>query len=73
MCPKGRTPSLISGSRPKPVTAKKKRHCRRCNIEIHSGTDCIVVPVHKTYCKKCFSDILIQSRKDLGKIETQIL
>jgi hypothetical protein len=76
MSKRGKTPSLISGKKPRFVVAKAKRHCKRCDAELSKGTDCIEIPIpgamgSKTYCQDCFSEILDQSQKDLKEIEAQ--
>jgi len=75
MTPRGKTPSLLgsgAGSS-KIVLAKKKRTCKRCYGEILGGNNCIEVAVpgtmgYKTYCKDCFSNILVQTKNDIAKL-----
>lgn len=42
--PKGRTPSLISGKRPRRVKVSGKVKCARCKNEIIKSQDCFCVP-----------------------------
>jgi hypothetical protein len=74
MSKRGKTPSLISGKKPRFVVAKGVRHCKRCDRELSKGTTCIEIPIpgsmgHKTYCQDCFSEILEQSSQDIKKIK----
>lgn len=75
---RGKTPSLITGSSGKPTktVAKRSRNCRRCSSVISLGEACFEVPKvgggfssKKTFCINCFKEILIQTKKDIAKIE----
>jgi hypothetical protein len=77
--PRGKCPSLITGShgRPKFEVAKGKRTCKRCKSSIIRGTACVSIPVpgrmgSKTYCCTCLGHIIEKSRKDLTDIEAEL-
>jgi hypothetical protein len=77
--PRGKTPSLLGGGAgaSKMVTAKKKRTCKRCKESIPGNTDCVEVGVpgtmgSKTYCLKCFRQILRQTKEDLARLEAKV-
>lgn len=73
--PKGKTPSLISGKKPKKVLVKKSIKCARCRELIAVNAICIGVPnirikflsSIKKYCKLCFEKIINQTEYDLGE------
>lgn len=76
--PKGKTPSLISGSngRPKRVPVERKSACGRCAEDLLAGTQCIVIPQiggaftkPKRYCDGCYKDVLEQTTKDFEEIK----
>ena len=76
MAPKGKTPSLIGGGAGHTnfVEAKKLRHCKRCHGDIVKGTRCAEVNVpgtmySKTYCMRCYEEILCQTKKDVACLE----
>lgn len=77
--PRGKCPSLISGSlgRPKFEVAMRKRTCKRCHSAITAGTKCVSIPVpgsmgDKTYCCNCLLRIIERSQKDLGGIRSKM-
>lgn len=73
--PKGKTPSLISGKKPKKVKVKKRINCVRCKCAIEAGADCFGIPnirvrflsPIKKYCKQCFDNIIDQTQRDLDE------
>jgi hypothetical protein len=75
--PKGKTPSLISGSsgKPKRVMVQKKSNCHRCDDDIEVGQDCFGIPKTgsfsslKRYCKECFEKILAKTAEDLDLLK----
>ncbi len=79
MAKRGKIPSLVGGGAgaSRFAEARGKRTCKRCDGEIAKGTKCVQVAVpaslgHKTYCLRCFGDILAESRKDLDKRAAQL-
>jgi len=63
--PKGPTPSLISGKKPKRVTVIRQSKCARCKNSIMPDEDCFSVPQTgwnilspKKYCRICFNKII---------------
>lgn len=80
MSKKGKIPSLLTGSSgiPRKTTAGKKRSCNRCDQTLIKGDSCYEVPKpggfrsHKTYCEKCFGQILEQTQIDLNKLKSEI-
>jgi hypothetical protein len=79
--PKGKTPSLISGSNGKPlaVTAQRRCECSRCHGSISNGDRCFDIPKlggafrsTKRYCKVCFGQILEKSKQDIYELETAL-
>jgi hypothetical protein len=79
MAPKGRTPSLLSGTAgaSKIVSAINKRKCKRCKAPIPAGSSCVEVGVpatmgHRTYCGDCFAKILAQTRQDLDALDAKL-
>jgi len=80
MAKRGKTPSLIGSNagRPRLVTARGKRACKRCEAALPKGTRCFEIPKpgnlgHKTICKDCLSEMIKKSRKDLEELENQVL
>jgi len=80
--PKGKTPSLISGSNGKPnyVIAQRASRCFRCHIEIISQEKCVEIPKlggpftqKKRICLNCFRDILRQTKKDIEALEKVLI
>ena len=78
MAPKGKTPSLIGGAAGHTnfVEAGKLRHCKRCKGDILRGTRCAEVGIpgtmfSKTYCMRCYNDILDQTKKDIERLEQE--
>ena len=78
--PKGKTPSLITGLSGKPirVVAKRSRNCSRCSSIICLREKCFEIPrigggfsTRKTFCINCFEEILIQTKKDITKLEEE--
>jgi hypothetical protein len=78
---RGKTPSLITGSSGKPskVIAKRRQKCKRCDSDIFNGDICFQVPKvgsgfsnNKRFCVNCFKEILIQTKKDIAKLEKEI-
>jgi hypothetical protein len=76
--PKGKTPSLISGTngRPKRVAVSKKSNCYRCNDILLAGTDCIEIPKlggafssGRRVCNDCYSGILVKTEEDLKELK----
>lgn len=73
--PKGKTPSLISGKKPKRISVKSYAKCKRCKIKITHNDDCFGIPnprikfitTYNKFCKSCFNDILCQTQDDLDK------
>jgi len=79
MAKRGRTPSLIGGGAgaSKFVTAKAKRTCKRCGQSLRKGADCVEVGVpgslgRRTYCLRCYGDILEESAKRLEKLKAEL-
>lgn len=79
MAKRGRIPSLVGGGAgaPKLVVAKRKRRCRRCEMELSQGTKCVQVAIPgsmgcRTYCVGCFSEMISKSREDLDRLEQWI-
>ncbi len=77
--PRGKCPSLVSGTlgRPKFEVAKRKRTCYRCEKEIIGGSNCVSIPLagrmgSRTYCCECLHCIIAQSQKDLDEIEAKL-
>jgi hypothetical protein len=77
--PRGKTPSLISGSSGKPilVEAGRLRSCTRCKGDILKGVKCFEIPKigggftpKKPYCSDCFSEILQETKSDLDQLGT---
>lgn len=80
MSPRGRPPSLIGGGAgaSKIVMAKAKRTCKWCKDEISKESKCVEVANprsfgSKTYCTKCFTEIIGQSKKDIAKLEHELI
>lgn len=80
--PKGKIPSLISGSsgKPEPVTAQRKCQCARCGCNILKGVRCFDIPKvggafrnTKRYCGECFKSILEQTDKDVSELKVYAL
>lgn len=76
---RGKTPSLIGGGAGavKPVSAKRKRTCKRCDHAITQNTQCWEVKYsggigHKTYCVSCFREILDQTQNHLDSLRNQV-
>jgi hypothetical protein len=74
--PKGKTPSLISGKRPRRVDIKQKAKCVRCKDSMPAGADCYGIPRTglrflslKKYCKECFNKIIVETQNDLDEIK----
>lgn len=75
--PKGKTPSLISGSngKPKRVVVERKSSCYRCEDDIHPGQNCFGIPrtgsfsSSRRYCKECFEKILSKTAEDLDLLK----
>lgn len=74
--PKGPTPSLISGKKPKKVKATGKSKCARCKKQIILDDPCFKIPQvgwsilsPKKYCIICFNKILDKTQQDLDKIK----
>ena len=74
--PKGKTPSLISGKRPRRVDIKQKIKCDRCKDLMLKGSDCYGIPRTglrflslKKYCKECFDKIIAKTQSDLDEIK----
>jgi len=79
MSPKGKVPSLLSGSSGacKIVDAQRRRTCKRCRGDILKDTRCIEVSKpgkmgHKTYCHGCFAEILEKTQSDLAKLRAEL-
>ena len=79
MTKRGKTPSLVGGGAgaSKIVQAKRKRNCKLCEATIPMGDNCMEVAIpgnlgHRTYCISCYEEILVQSRKDLDRLETSL-
>lgn len=79
MAKRGKSPSLIGGGAgvSRFVKAKRKRNCKRCEISIPNGGNCIEVAKpggmgRRTYCTSCYDEILVQSRKDLDRLEASL-
>jgi hypothetical protein len=81
MTPKGKTPSLISGSlgRPNRATAGKSCSCSRCDAKIEKGCACFDVPQpskpfnsRRRFCSRCFTAVVAKTREDLTEIEALI-
>ena len=79
MNPKGRCPSLISGthSSPNKIVAAAKRTCKRCNGVINKGESCFTVTNprgqdYRNYCFRCMLEVIQQSRIDLDGLERLI-
>ena len=77
--PKGKIPSLISGSsgKPKKVLIERKSQCRRCKDDLETGKHCYEIPKvssgftsQKRFCQSCFQDILVQTQNDLEQLKT---
>ena len=77
--PKGKIPSLISGSSGKPqvAIALKKCYCSRCKCDILNGGQCFDVPKlgggftsKRRVCMDCFKEILFQTEKDMDKLKS---
>jgi len=79
MSKRGKTPSLIGGGagKTKFVQAQRKRSCKRCEREIPRDVWCAEVTIpasmggHKTYCGRCFSEILDQSEVELARLRRE--
>ncbi len=80
--PRGKTPSLLSGSngRPNQVDALRARKCSRCSASITKGDVCYEIPKtnaafasNKTVCIACFKLILDQTRKELEAIAVELV
>lgn len=76
---KGKCPSLVTGNHGRPVfeIAGRKRRCKRCGVEILKGERCVSIPIpgsmgKRTYCRSCLSKIIMQSRKDLDRLEKEL-
>lgn len=76
---RGKCPSLISGTHgaPRLDTAKRKRTCKRCSVEIPQGTVCVVVPIpgsmgKRVYCRICTQALIDKSRQDIDKFERKL-
>ena len=76
--PKGRTPSLISGSNGKPhkVDVKGRSLCARCKDSIEIGQKCFGIPKTNSrfrkvsrYCKECFDNILDKTQDDIDLLK----
>lgn len=75
--PKGKTPSLISGKKPKRIDVKSYAKCKRCKIKINGGDDCFGIPnirvkfitTYNKFCKACFKDILTKTQHDLDEAQ----
>ena len=74
---KGKTPTLICGSRGKPskIVAKGLSHCAGCGDDIMKNQECYKIPrvgyglkSPQRYCKVCFTEILNQTKKDLDDL-----
>ncbi len=79
MAKRGKTPSLIGGGAgtSKFVVVKGTRKCKRCDVRITKGCQCIEVSKpgsqgHKTYCRRCFGNILDQTQKDIDKLRDNL-
>jgi len=75
----GKCPSLITGNngKPKLKIAGRKSKCKRCGNEILKGDLCVSIPkpgtfIKRTFCLDCLSKIIMQSRRDLDKLEQKI-
>ncbi len=78
--PKGKTPSLIGSSLGRPIKkiCGRKTSCSRCRADILKGVVCHDVPqlrkqhsATRRFCENCFNEVLVQSRKDLDKLESR--
>ena len=76
---KGKIPSLIGSSlgRPSKKICGRKTACSRCREGIAKDEDCYDVPQPKKphssprrFCTECFADVLEQTKRDLGNLET---
>ncbi len=73
--PRGKIPSLLSGTSGKVhiVKAKKKSKCKRCSNDISTGEKCFDINStgtfgQKRYCIDCFRSILEQTTEELNKL-----
>ncbi len=74
---KGKTPTLICGSRGKPsrIVAKGLSHCARCGDDILKNQECYEIPQvgfgfqsPGRYCMSCFREILGETKRDLDAL-----
>lgn len=79
MTKRGKKPSLIgSGAGAcKFEVAQRKRICKRCGNSILKEMNCAKVNVpftmgSKSYCLRCFSEILGQTQQDLNSLVAQL-
>jgi hypothetical protein len=79
--PKGKIPSLISGSsgRPEMASAQRVRKCVRCKTSVAKGNNCFEIPKpgggfssKKTFCLECFGNILNQTQIDIDKLKIDL-
>ena len=79
--PRGKTPSLLSGSNghPKIVIAKRSRTCSRCSAKLAKGVEYCEIPRMSTgfinkkpFCISCIKLIIAKTREDLDKIEAEL-
>lgn len=79
MVKRGQTPSLIGSTAGaiKFVIAGGKRKCKRCDCDISKGMKCAEVGIpgtmgSKTYCLKCFRQILDKTREKLEALYAEL-
>jgi recombinational DNA repair protein (RecF pathway) len=74
---KGKTPTLICGSRgaPSRIVAKRLSHCVRCGDDITKNQECYEIPrvgfgiqSPGRYCTSCFREILEETKRDLDAL-----
>ncbi len=75
---RGKVPSLISGTNGTPIfdVCGRKSHCCRCKDDIVQNSNIVKIPTKesgftnkKSYCLKCFTAILEQTKHELEIIE----
>lgn len=74
--PKGKVPSLLTGSAGTPVKVEaiRTRKCSRCHGSIAPGCACAEVrrpqinAGRRVYCIDCFREVVDQTRSDLDQL-----